>query len=157
MGKTFPWAGGMLGVPTREQTANIGAMGRLQNMGALGDSANLKGPMSDKDVAFLKGMQYDPTGTPEYNQTVIAAQKWAAQRQAAYGAALKSWTRTLGSPSALNANGLDFGTWWGQYSSQQLPPPGVARRAPAAPPRQAPPAAPAGGGARIIGFTPKGG
>lgn len=142
VGKKVPWAQGWLGVPSKEQMGNLGSYKRLQSMGALGDAANLKGPMSDKDVAFLKGMQYDPEGTREYNQQVIAAQKWAAQRQTAYGSALKSWTRTLGSPSAVNANGLDFGSWWGKYAAETLPPPGVARRAPPAPPRKA---APAGG------------
>jgi hypothetical protein len=142
IGKKVPFLQGKLGVPSAEELGNLGSYKRLQSMGALGDAANLKGPMSDKDVAFLKGMQYDPEGTREYNEQVIAAQKWAAQRQTAYGSALKSWTRTLGSPSAVNANGLDFGSWWGKYSAEELPPPGTPRRAATAPPPpRKPPAA----------------
>jgi hypothetical protein len=144
IGKKAPFLQGRLGVPSAEQLGNLGSYKRLQSMGALGDAANLKGPMSDKDVAFLKGMQYDPEGTREYNRQVIEAQKWAARRQTAYGSALKSWTRTLGSPSAVNANGLDFGSWWGKYSAEALPPPGTPRRAPAA---AAPPRKPATNGA----------
>ena len=146
IGRKVPVLQGLLGVPSAEEIGNLGAYKRLQSMGALGDAANLKGPMSDKDIAFLKGMQYDPQGTREFNQQVIAAQKWAAKRQTAYGAALKSWTRTLGSPSAVNADGLDFGSWWGKYSSEQLPPPGVPRRAAA--PASAPAAGPVKKGSR---------
>lgn len=158
VGRHAPILGGLPGFPNRDQTAALESMTRLQNMGALGDSQNLKGPMSDKDIAFLRGMQYDPTRPREYNQQVIEAQKWAARRQAAYGAALKSWTRTLGAPSAVNANGLDFDSWWGRYAAETIPPPGVAPRAasaPLSPPRKAAPAN--GGGARIISVRPAGG
>ena len=140
IGNRVPILRGRLGVPSEKELGNIGTYKRLQGAGALGDAEFLKGPLSNTDLAFLKGMQYDPLKGVEYNRQVIEAQKWAAKRQTAYGSALKSWTRTLGSPSAVDANGRDFGSWWGKYSAETLPPPGVARRAPtaAAPPRKPP-------------------
>ena len=52
----------------------------------------LKGPLSDRDIAFLKTLQYNINSNRESNMRVAMAQQWAAKRQAAYAAALRKWT-----------------------------------------------------------------
>lgn len=124
MGKTV---GGMLGflpgIPTREQAQNLEQLRNIQSQGALGDVGQLKGPLSEKELAFVQRMQVDPNATQATNRAVLEAQKWVSRRQAAYGAALERWTRNTGSPSATNKDGLTFDRWWAQYSSRNLPPP----------------------------------
>lgn len=136
-------------IPDKEQTANLETMQTLGNTGALGQVGQLKGPLSDRDVQFIKTLQYSPNSSRTQNQRVIEAQKWVARRQAAYGAALRKWTENLGSPSALNGKGMSFDRFWGEYSARALPRPGLEPQA-AAPSRNAfdtsAPAAPAKGG-----------
>jgi hypothetical protein len=112
-------------VPTKEQTANLESMQALGNEGALGKVGELKGPLSDRDIAFLKSLQYSADASPKYNARVVEAQEWVAKRQAAYSAALRKWTENTGSPSALNHDGMSFDRWWGGYSALKLPPPKV--------------------------------
>jgi hypothetical protein len=105
----------------------------LGNQGALGQVGELKGPLSDRDVAFIKTLQYSPGASRTQNARVVEGQKWIAKRQAAYASALRTWTEKLGSPSALNGAGVSFDRWWGDYSTNALPPPGLGpRRTPAA-------------------------
>lgn len=136
-------------IPDKEQTVNLETMTALGNQGALGQVGQLKGPLSDRDVQFIKTLQYSPNSSRVQNQRVIEAQKWVARRQAAYGAALRKWTENLGSPSALNGKGMSFDRFWGEYSARALPRPGLEPQA-AAPSRNAfdtsAPAAPAKGG-----------
>lgn len=136
-------------VPDNKQTVNLETMQTLGNTGALGQVGQLKGPLSDRDVQFIKSLQYSPNSSRAQNQRVIEAQKWVARRQAAYGAALRKWTENLGSPSALNGKGMSFDRFWGEYSARALPRPGLEPQA-AAPTRNAfdtsAPAAPAKGG-----------
>lgn len=114
-------------VPTKDQTANLETVQGLGNQGALGAVGQLKGPLSDRDVQFLKTLQYSADATPAYNKRVVEAQTWLSHRQAAYAAAQRTWTERLGSPSALNDKGVSFDRWWGDYSSKTLPPPNIAK------------------------------
>jgi hypothetical protein len=117
--------GGVLGIPTTKQTANLENLQMLGNQGTLGQVKLLHGPLSDRDVMFLKTLQYDPGASRLQNQRVVAAQKWAADRQVAYGAAVRAWTKQLGSPTALNPSGVSFEQWWGEYAEKKLPRPGT--------------------------------
>lgn len=119
------------GIPDREQTANLETFRTIGSQGALGDVSKLKGPLSEKELAFIRRMQADPAASYEYNKRVLEAQKWAARRQAAYGTALRRWTTNLGSPSALNPKGQSFDDWWGSYAGQAIPQPGLERPKPA--------------------------
>lgn len=112
------------GIPNREQTQQLEQLRLLGSQGALGDVSQLKGPLSEKELAFIQRLQIDPNATRETNMQVAEAMQWAARRQAAYGAAMERWVQELGSPSAPNANGLTFNAWWGQYASRALPRPG---------------------------------
>jgi hypothetical protein len=118
-------AGGWFGVPNREDTVALEQLNEQGNRGALANTTMLKGPMSDKDVAFLKSLSYSINSTPEHNAKVAEAAKWASKRQAAYGASMRTWTQKLGSPSSLNPQGQDFEQWWGQWSGENLPRPGT--------------------------------
>lgn len=119
-------------IPSKEETADLETVRRLGNTGTLGSVGQLKGPLSDRDVSFLKTLQYDAGASPMQNARVVDAQKWLAKRQAAYAAAQRTWTEKLGSPSALNPDGVSFDRWWGDYSAKRLPPPTYGR-APGAP------------------------
>jgi len=118
-----PFMRGVLSVPTQDQAANMETLQRYGNQGTLGSVGQLKGPLSDRDIAFLKTLQYNVGSNRESNMRVAMAQKWAAKRQAAYAAALRKWTEVGGSPSALNPQGMSFDRWWGQYAEKALPPP----------------------------------
>jgi hypothetical protein len=147
LGKAVPFLSALPGIPNQEQTANLETTRRLGAMGTLGDVGKLKGPLSEKELAFIQTMQLNPGASREENRRVIETMKWTAKRQTAYGAALQEWTRRLGSPSARNAQGQSFDAWWGGYSARAIPPPGVrpASGAPARPPAKPAPAKPAAG------------
>ncbi len=118
---------GFLGIPSREQGANLETLRNIGNQGSLGQVGQLKGPLSEKELAFIQQMQVNPGSSKQYNLRVADAMKWAADRQAAYSAALQKWTENLGSPSAKNARGQSFDSWWGGYASKALPAPGTSR------------------------------
>lgn len=139
LGKAVPFLSALPGVPNREQTANLETTKRLGAMGALGDVSKLRGPLSEKELAFIQTMQLNPNASREENRRVVEAMKWAAKRQTAYGASLQEWTKRLGSPSARNKQGQSFDAWWGGYSARAIPPPGVR-------PQGSAPAKPASGG-----------
>lgn len=113
------------GIPNREETTNLELFRNIGSQGALGDVSKLKGPLSEKELAFIQRLQADPNATKETNRQVLEAQKWVARRRAAYANGLRTWTSRLGSPSATNPRGQTFDAWWGQYSAERLPPPGV--------------------------------
>lgn len=122
------------GVPTRDQTRNLEQLRRLGDVGALGDVGQLKGALSEKELAFVQRLQFDPNASRETNQMVADTQAWMARRQAAYGSAMQRWTQDLGSPSRPNPRGQSFDAWWGTWSAQNLPrpdlvPAGSARQA----------------------------
>jgi hypothetical protein len=130
--QAVPFAGVLPLVPSADETANLEELRRLGSLGALGDVSKLKGPLSEKELAFIEQMQLDPNATKRNNARTAEYMKWVARRQAAYGRAMRAWEARLGSPTAMNANGLSFDAWWGRYASEKLPAPGVKPAAPAA-------------------------
>lgn len=125
-GKALGGALGFLpGIPNASETRNLEQLRNIGSQGALADVGQLKGPLSEKELAFIQRLQLDPNATEETNRVVAEAMRWTARRQAAYGAALQRWDQELGSPSAVNAEGLPFEAWWGRYSAQALPRPGT--------------------------------
>jgi hypothetical protein len=146
-GDARKWAGqhlgfmaGVLGVPDRDETANLERFDQLSNASTLADVGKLKGPMSDKDVAFLKSQHMSINTSREGNDRAIAAQEWAAKRMKAYESALQAWTRVTGSPSATNPAGQSFDAWFSGWAAKNIPAPylahGQAAKATAAPPRK---------------------
>lgn len=133
LGKAVPALSFLPGVPDRTETANLETLQRLGAQGSLGSVGQLKGPLSEKELAFIQSMQLRPDASRQENERVVQSMKWAAARQAAYGAALRKWTENLGSPSATNPAGESFEQWWGRYSASALPAPGTR---PASPPRK---------------------
>lgn len=129
----LPW------VPERDEADNLTRLRQLGSEGVLGTVGELKGPLSDRDVTFLREMQINPDASPEANRRVAEAHRWAARRQAAYGSAMSRWVRDLGSPSARNAEGLSFDDWWSDYSARELPRPGTYRNVGYVQPGEAPP------------------
>jgi hypothetical protein len=142
VGRAAPALGFLPFVPDRTETANLETLTRLGAQGSLGSVGQLKGPLSEKELAFIQSMQLNPNASRMENQRIVEAMKWASKRQAAYGRALQSWTQTLGSPSAVNAKGLSFDAWWGQYAPRAIPQPGAK---PAASGQRPKPAAPRAG------------
>lgn len=113
------------GIPNRRETEQLEQLRLLGSQGALGDVSQLKGPLSEKELAFIQRLQIDPNATRETNLQVARVMQWAARRQAAYGSAMQRWTDELGSPRARNRDGLSFNAWWGQYAAESLPQPGM--------------------------------
>lgn len=125
LGKALPMLGGVAGIPTKKQTSNLEALRMQAAQGILGNVGVFKQRMTDRDLAILKQMQYDPGASLTQNKNVEANAAWASQRQTAYGAAMRAWTRTAGSPTALNPAGQSFQDWWGDWSEKNLPRPGT--------------------------------
>jgi hypothetical protein len=143
-------------IPDKKTTGRMERFQQLTNEAVLGDVSKLKGPLSDRDIQFLKDTQAGINTTADGNRRALAAREWAATRMKAYESALQSWTNRLGAPSALNPRGQSFDAWWSSWSMQNIPPPSTgdayrykSRTAPARP--QAPAAGkPASGGYKII-------
>lgn len=131
-GKALGGVLGGWGVPTPEQTHDMEDLNVLGNLGAMMNKDLLKGPMSNQDVKFLQSLSYNINSSREHNQLVAETQHWVSKRQAAYEAAMRAWTKNLGSPSALNGNGMSFEQWWGGWSGQNLPRPGTTPPSPRA-------------------------
>lgn len=137
-------------IPTKEETSKMERFRQLTNEAVLGDVGKLKGPLSDRDITFLKDTQASIGSTPGANRRALAAHEWAATRLSAYESALQRWTKDLGAPSALNPRGQSFDAWFSGWSNQNIPPPNgetFTYRSPNAPAKQtggqAAPSAPA--------------
>jgi hypothetical protein len=120
-------------------SADLQSLDRLGQEGVFGSLDKLKGPMSDKDIAFLQSQSVSPTLWGKENQRIVDLMRWTATRAQKYEEGLSAWEQRLGSPSARNANGLSYDAWWAKWSQENLPRPdlGVKKRPPAtpAPPR----------------------
>jgi hypothetical protein len=112
------------GIPNRRETEQLEQLRLLGSQGALGDVSKLKGPLSEKELAFIQRLQIDPNATAATNLQVADAMRWAARRQTEYGSSMQRWVQEYGSPSATNPQGQSFDGWWGQWSADNLPPPG---------------------------------
>lgn len=110
-------------IPNRKTVSKMERFEQLTNEAVLGDVSKLKGPLSDRDIQFLKDTQAGIGKTPEGNKRALAAREWAATRLKAYESAMQSWTQKLGSPSAVNARGQSFDAFFSGWSSQNIPPP----------------------------------
>ncbi len=110
-------------VPKKQTASKMERFQQLTNEAVLGDVSKLKGPLSDRDIQFLKDTQAGLNTTPEGNRQALAARDWAATRMKAYESALQSWTSKLGAPSALNPNGQSFDAWFSDWATQNVPPP----------------------------------
>lgn len=110
-------------IPDKPTTAKMERFQQLTNEAVIGDVGKLKGPLSDRDIMFLKDTQAGIGSTPEGNKRALAAREWAATRLSAYESALQSWTKKLGAPSALNPRGQSFDAWFSGWASQNIPPP----------------------------------
>ncbi len=110
-------------IPNKKTTAKMERFQQLTNEAVLGDVGKLKGPLSDRDITFLKDTQAGIGTTPEGNKRALAAREWAATRLAAYESAMQSWTQQLGAPSALNARGQSFDAWFSGWANQNIPAP----------------------------------
>lgn len=110
-------------IPDKPQVAKMERFQQLTNEAVLGDVGKLKGPLSDRDIQFLKDTQAGIKTSPEGNRRALAAREWAATRLSAYESALQSWTQKLGAPSALNPRGQSFNAWFSGWANQNIPPP----------------------------------
>jgi len=127
-------------------SADLQSLERLGQEGVFGNLDKLKGPMSDKDIAFLKSQSVSPTLWGKENQRIVDLMRWSAKRSQEYESGLNAWTERLGSPSARNAQGLSYDAWWAKWSQQNLPRPDLSGgKAPPPLPGQPPRANAAGG------------
>lgn len=110
---------------------NLGTIKREGGAGIFGDLDKLKGAISDKDVRFLREQQVDPSKLGPENQRIVDLMNWTNVRSRAYESAMNAWTNRLGSPSATNARGQSFASWWEGWSEQNIPRPDTVRPKPA--------------------------
>lgn len=115
--------GGVLGVPTKKQTANLEAMNRIGGKLTLQNTDKLKGPMSDKDIAFLRQLSYDAGSSAEGIKRAARAQIWTAQRQRLYEQELARWEDRFGGPAVRDGRGKSFQDYWEPYADRMLPNP----------------------------------
>lgn len=101
----------------------MGAMERVSGKAALADAQDMKGALSDKDVAFLKSMTYGLGHSTGENLDVARAQEWAAQKTKSYLLSRSRWEKQLGSFDARDAQGRNFDDVWAEYSSRVYPQP----------------------------------
>lgn len=110
-------------IPKKPTVSKMERFQQLTNEAVLGDVSKLKGPLSDRDIQFLKDTQAGLNTTPDGNRQALAAREWAATRLKAYESALQSWTERLGAPSARNPRGQSFDAWFSDWATQNIPPP----------------------------------
>lgn len=110
-------------IPNKGTVSKMERFQQLTNEAVLGDVSKLKGPLSDRDITFLKDTQAGIDKTPDGNKRALAAREWAATRLRAYESALQSWTQKLGAPSAVNARGQSFNSWFSGWATDNIPPP----------------------------------
>lgn len=118
-------------------SADLQSLDRLGQAGVFGDLDKLKGPMSDKDIAFLRSQQVSSTNWGKENGRIVDLMRWSATRSQEYEAGLNAWTNRLGSPSARNGQGMSYDAWWAKWSQENLPRPDISGG-----PKKAPPIAP---------------
>lgn len=110
-------------IPDKPTTTKMERFQQLTNEAVLGDVSKLKGPLSDRDIQFLKDTQAGLNTTPGGNRGALSAREWAATRLKAYESALQSWTEKLGAPSARNPKGQSFDAWFSDWATQNIPRP----------------------------------
>jgi hypothetical protein len=109
------------GIPDKRETSMLEEIQRIGSVGALGDVGQLKGPLSEKELAFIRELQINPNATPETNNRVANAMRWVGARRAAYSRAAEVWQQTHGGLSVPAPNGMNFYTWWPSYAENNLP------------------------------------
>lgn len=107
------------------RNADLQSIQRLGESGVFPDLSKLKGPLSDKDLAFLKGQQVSVTNYGNENQRIVNLMKWASDRAVKYEEAIQSWSKVLGSPNVPNRKGQSFQSWWLEYADKNIPRPDI--------------------------------
>lgn len=114
-----------LPVVGKMRNADLQSIQRLGESGVFPNLSQLKGPLSDKDLAFLKGQQVSVTNYGDENQRIVNLMRWASDRAVKYEEAMQSWTKVLGSPNVPNRMGQSFQSWWNEYADKNIPRPDI--------------------------------
>lgn len=114
----LPWIGGI-------RNADLQSIQRLGESGVFPDLSKLKGPLSDKDLAFLKGQQVSVTNYGNENMRIVNLMRWASDRAVKYEEAIQAWDKVLGSPNVPNRKGQSFQSWWNEYADKNIPRPDI--------------------------------
>lgn len=116
-----PFAG-KFGIPTREQAARMRQIDTYGSQGVITNAQAIK-PVSASDITFLQSMEAGSSQNQESNRRYIITRQWFDAKNAGAAQAMQAWTAQLGSPSATNAQGQDFYSWWELYSANAYPRP----------------------------------
>jgi len=150
---------GPLALIAKPFNSDLQSIDRLGQAGIFGDLGKLKGPMSDKDIAFLRSQQVSTQSPGQENQRVVDLARWSARRAQEYESGLNAWTNRLGSPSARNDRGQSYDGWWSTWSQQNLPRPDLTVKRPLPPAARAaqprPATSPAPAVTRELTYNPK--
>lgn len=113
---------GFIGSNDKRASA-LGGIELASSSKALEAAQDMKGALSDKDIAFLKSMSYGLGKSSAENRDVARLAQWAGMKAKGYQAARSAWESKLGTADTRNARGQTFADWWGSYSEQRYPRP----------------------------------
>ena len=85
---------GIGGVSLNDEVSSAIALNSLVNKVTLGTVAQLKGPLSEKELAFLKAVQPYLGNTVDGNKLIILIQKHSAEKAVNYDKFLSEWRNT---------------------------------------------------------------
>lgn len=107
------------------RNSNLQSIERLGQSGVFPDLSKLKGPLSDKDLAFLRSQQVSVANYGDENQRIVNLMRWASNRAVKYEEAIQAWNKVLGSPNVPNRKGQSFQSWWLEYADKNIPRPDI--------------------------------
>jgi hypothetical protein len=105
----------------QKKAARLGRIQDISGADLLQKAESMKGALSDKDVAFLKGIAPSINRSPAENANVARIMQWMGEKKASYETARQTWVKIRGSESAPGRDGLNFRQWWSQYGERNYP------------------------------------
>jgi hypothetical protein len=100
----------------KQRLTNMTQFEKLAAEGVLENVKKLPGPLSEKELAFLSRMTYDPEGLPEENLQTAKLRRTTANKLTKYAQAQQAWIDRFGSLRAKGDNGLNFNDFWSEWS-----------------------------------------
>ena len=111
-------------IPDKDEVAAMDRLAGLSGQFTLGEAAKLKGPISEKELKFLREMVLGLGQSEEANRMFINAREWAARRASEYARQRERWTAKR--PADIPVAGMrwpTFDDWWAEYANEHIPAP----------------------------------
>lgn len=111
-------------IPDKDEVDAFDRLSGLSGDFALDKAALLKGPISEKELKFLRQMVLSVGNTEPSNRMFIDATEWAARRASEYARQRRRWTSVR--PADRPVEGKRWATfddWWEEYAREHIPAP----------------------------------